>query len=517
MVLGLFLLLLQPPKAPLIRGRVTALDGFTPVRHAIVKVHGGGALNPYSAATDANGAFEFSRLEPGRYSAFAGKPGYVTTNYRDASESNYFDVVEGKSLEIGFRLPRTVVIVGTVIDAEGDPVVDATVRAIEKAYVAGRVEWRSRTSVLTDDLGNYRLHELPAGRYYIQAFKRILAANGQPTLARAAFPGVARIEEAQALRLSGGEVQKGIDFSLIDAGAYRVSGKVTGPAGTSLANVPLSLVPEESSGEPPASGTIAADGTFRVSGLASGRYTIRGGGGSTNGVAIPRVFRPIEIAGADVNNLSIVATLGVTIKGRIKVIGGEPSIPFTAGGLVERNPFTGGPGRNGRFSIASDGTFQVPDADPATYDFYLDAPPARTEPAEFFLKDASVIVPETASSVEMTLTVDLRAGRISGRTPDASGQPLPRAPVAIFNRASPRFWQTLQSGSGGSFSIRNLAPGDYCLVVWPSKEVDIVLDPELLAALEKHLVRVKLDSSGRITQDLVLTRELRAVAEAFAQ
>ena len=40
MLLGLFLLLLQTPKTTLIRGRVTAVDGVTPVRYAIVKFRG---------------------------------------------------------------------------------------------------------------------------------------------------------------------------------------------------------------------------------------------------------------------------------------------------------------------------------------------------------------------------------------------------------------------------------------------------------------------------------------------
>ena len=60
-------------------------------------------------------------------------------------------------------------IAGTISDEEGEPVAGVSVQAMSKVFNQGKSALQARGSAKTDDRGNYRLYDLPPGRYYVQA------------------------------------------------------------------------------------------------------------------------------------------------------------------------------------------------------------------------------------------------------------------------------------------------------------------------------------------------------------
>jgi protocatechuate 3,4-dioxygenase beta subunit len=94
--------------------------------------------------------------------------------------NNYAPLILAENQEvkdIDFLLPRAGVISGTVLDEHNEPIPDVQVFAMMKTYFQARMQLQNRASATTDDRGHYRIHDLPTGRYYVQAAKHLLSAS----------------------------------------------------------------------------------------------------------------------------------------------------------------------------------------------------------------------------------------------------------------------------------------------------------------------------------------------------
>jgi ATP-dependent DNA ligase len=67
------------------------------------------------------------------------------------------------------RMPPGALIAGTVTDMRGAPIADALVQGMMTVYRQGKVELQLRSTAQTKEHGEYRLTNLPAGRYYVRA------------------------------------------------------------------------------------------------------------------------------------------------------------------------------------------------------------------------------------------------------------------------------------------------------------------------------------------------------------
>src|SRR5262249_42399937 len=96
----------------------------------------------------------------------------------------------------------------------------------------------SGTMAKTDDKGNYRLENVPPGRYYILA-QPVGRSNGEvPTL----YPGVTKLEDARTVEVGADSNAGGIDFAVQRLHLVSVSGRVfnqmTGmPSGSASVNL----------------------------------------------------------------------------------------------------------------------------------------------------------------------------------------------------------------------------------------------------------------------------------------
>ena len=65
--------------------------------------------------------------------------------------------------------------------------------------------------------------------------------------------------------------------------------------------------------------------------------------------------------------------------------------------------------------------------------------------------------------------------------------------------------------------MSGLPPGDYLLMPWPGDDPRQLRDPAVFERIEKFAMRITLERGGEVTQDLHLTKELRAAIDALSQ
>src|SRR2546425_2140871 len=224
----------QPPervppasKTATIRGKTTNAKTGSPVKDVRVTLglSGHGELAG-SATSDTNGGYEI-RVAPGLYNLSAARDGFVLTPYLDVANVPVLEFGAGQEAAVDLRLLPGATIAGTVTDVSGAPIANANLQATMKIYRQGKIEFQLRAAARTNDRGEYRLTNLRAGRYYLQAGKRGIAGPGIRTFVPMMYPGASRFEDAQPIRVDVGEDKSAINFRLPDATTYSVSGRIT--------------------------------------------------------------------------------------------------------------------------------------------------------------------------------------------------------------------------------------------------------------------------------------------------
>jgi hypothetical protein len=136
-----------------IRGRVVDAENDRPLRRAIVSMAGSGQrVRP--VLTDADGRFEI-RVADRSVSLTIAKAGYATTRLGSPRDPQR---------EFEIRLARSGVVSGRIFDSNGESAPGMKVRARPDGTASGPPQiFESET----DDLGEYRIAGLPAGRYSV--------------------------------------------------------------------------------------------------------------------------------------------------------------------------------------------------------------------------------------------------------------------------------------------------------------------------------------------------------------
>jgi len=528
-----------------LRGKVFAADTGAPLKHAYVMLRQNtpgtarDAADAFTAKTDSAGAYEFKNLEPGRYTASAGKPGFIVAPYRNQdNETGPLTVGAGQATpNVDFKLTRAVVVSGIVSSIDGEAVSGATVQATQKIYLQGHVEFQSHSTAQTDDRGEYRIHDLPPGRYYIQAAKRGFSGAG------GGGPGYGLETYPEPVRLAAGEERKSVNFMLRDAVGYTVSGKVyDSETGQPMPNVFIYVNPENFMTGSNGNAQTRPDGSFRLTDLTPGPYRMGGNGVNTGpgpsagaGRGQNRTFsRSFELGAGDITDMTIRIGPGAKVKGMVKAEGGflPPKLQVSFG---SRDSL----GRTGNVfggATTPEGTFEIQNIQPGTYEVSISSNNAGGTDAplpvgSFFVSavngssDVTFTLPDSATTAEVSATIDFRVGGIAGKTYEAgetADKIIPNSWVALISadpkkRLLDRYFRRTRSARDGAFKLNGVMPGDYFLLIWPGEDAGQVLDPEVFAMIEKQLVKATVDPNGKITQDLRLTPELRAIADAFAQ
>ncbi len=481
-----------------------------------------------------DGSFAIGGLRPGNYWIVANLPGYMPTEYgqRSATGQGTSIAVAAGQRVTGVRLALTPTgtISGRVFDEDGEPAGGVQVLALRVVYRDGRPELTIAQTAMTNDRGEYRLFWLPPASYRVAAKPWYHASNqpavniGPPrrfgtaeqgvspvvdrrTLENGAVventyvpmyaPGTADPQVATAIDLASGETANAdIQLAGNRVPALHVRGFVTNttagpltivvPRVIAVPRVPMPMVAIPTA-------PVGADGSFDIAGVAPGPYTLYATGEPGEGVTA------IDVADADVDNVVVALTNGLTIQGRITVerAATNAAVDFTRlRVLLERDPdVVGTPSGGLAFNppAEADGTFTLGGVKPG--DYRVSAPPILTRFGEPTGGLNGPAVPEglrnsyvksirwgradiladglhtsTGAQGPLEVVISLGGAQIEGIVRDNARAPAVNVVVAIVpdgdNRQRLDLYKTASTDRAGRFEFHGMPPGDYTVYAW---------------------------------------------------
>ena len=535
----------SPTGTAKISGRVVAADTGSPIRRAQININSRDANFNRNVATDSEGRYEFTGLSDGRYRLFVSKAGYVALEYGQArpfEAGKPLDIATGQVLEkIDFSLPRGSAITGRITDEFGDPITDVQVQAMRYQFVNGQRDLvPSGRSAQTDDLGAYRLFGLMPGDYIVRASLRdmpmgrpVEAGQNQTGYPGTYYPGVTDVGQAQTLTVTLGQELSSIAFPLVPARLSRISGTVMSSDGRPLAGAMVMIRPRGGPGLAalrnmignPGGNQVRPDGTFQLTSIPPGDYVLdvqqrprdMRNLQDLDALQLEFASMPISVSG-DIDNLTIVTTLGATVVGRVVFQGQSPpkqNLQVTAtppsgmgspiGTLLNARALGGGRvNQNGAFElrgIAGPQMIRVQGipAGWALKSITLDGIDITDVPHDF----------RPGINVGgLVVTLTDRMSEINGSVRDVRGQPVLDYVLVVFAEDTKlwgpqsRYVQTTRPNQNGTFSINGLPPGRYHAAIVPALENGLQNDPAVLEQLRPRARSFALTEGQMLTLNL---------------
>jgi hypothetical protein len=273
-----------------ITGRVVEADTNAPISDArvtllpVTRPAPGQVPQAREATTGPDGMFRFEGLAPGPYRLMAQKVGFAGQNPTVPPQIVTIQADAAPASSV-LRLERGAIITGRVLTPKGEPMVESRVAVFRRmtGAAAGRLVMAG-PMVVTNDLGEFRIHSLAAGEYFIQANPRsappMARTDPSPTtLAATFYPGTVDASAAQPVSIGRAATLNGIEIAMQEVPAFSVRGVVVDEAGRPVENASVMLVAEPVEGVPMFNGPgrirTSSDGQFRVDGVVAGTYLVR--------------------------------------------------------------------------------------------------------------------------------------------------------------------------------------------------------------------------------------------------
>jgi hypothetical protein len=475
-----------------VRGRVVALDTGLPLRRARVMLFVASG-QPRVALTDAEGTFTFSQVPAGRIDVRASKARYVDSalnTRRPGSPRQIVDVAEGQTVEgLLVTLPPAGVIAGRILDDAGEVVTGVTVVPMRYRTVNGERRLMPSGSPRTsDDTGAFRLYGLPPGKYYLSAradeAQRFGGGEVDPDASGFAptfYPGTAAAAEAQPIEVVAG-AEAVADLQLVTARLTSVSGVVVDAAGAPATGGHMMVAGTSGNGGGfmwgGGSGMIKPDGTFTLSGIAPGDYTIvaqatfgkpsmfddfGGNGNQPQRTA----SAPVVASGAPVTGLRLIVQDPIRIPVNVTFEDGAAGMPERV--FVSANAERGFSSdratiRDGRLSIeVVPGTYRLSAGSMSATPWFVKRLTYRGREVE---DDEVELTTEPGGRIDVVFTS--RSSKVDGGVTDDDGKPATIYTVVIVpdtgeaRRPSAfRRMRTAVPDAQGRFRAEHLPPGTY--------------------------------------------------------
>jgi len=501
-----------------IEGIVTKDPTGEPVKKAVIELIAENQADggDYTAVTGADGSFRIENILPGRYHLFAERSGFLETDKsRGRSDGRILTLTAGQELkQLQLRLQSAAVVRGRVTDEDGDPMPNAEVSVLRQTFVAGHSHWEQAGAERTNDLGEYRIANLPAGNVYVSVspppdFRSLIEASGAaPHLAgpekpatsyqTVYYPGTGDRSQAAPIQLHAGD-DFPVDFSLTPSPSLSIRGTVVNLPPQTSASIMLqsrdfNLVLNGAE--------MHKDGSFVIRDVAPGSYTILA---TVDGSAVPMTARQsLQMGSSNVDGLRLAPQPGATVRGQLhlELRNGmsrvDPSEIFVALQSVDgdqEGAVSVGEGFPNLAHVAANGSFQWVDVPAGNYYVQM-ATHDNAANNEWYVKSVMAggrDLSDSAVSVSGgTLAFDLVAsaygGIVDGIVTDPKGAPVANAivvavPTARLRGRADHYRKTV-SDQGGHFSLRGIRPGDYSVLAWESVDGEAYYNPDFLKDYE---------------------------------
>lgn len=522
--------------------------------------------------TASDGRFLFENLKPGTYSLKATLGGYAPAEYGQRGPNGRgmtITLKPGQKMQ-GASLTMTPggAITGRVVDSNGDPLSRALVQAQRLVHSESGREFLTMQAVPTDDKGEYRLFWLPPGKYYISATPpddRLRTVSAMLPSARSsttfsgsiqvlsAGPGVGPgrttgvvpgvkvssrtlsngdvIEEAAVpvfypaaldtstattVDIRPGGLTSGIDITTRPARVYRIRGMVLSSAtGQPLSAPQIDLLPRSapvSLQETSIPQELNGNG-FEIAGVVPGSYTlsvsVQVAGQLVTGTL------PIEVQGANLDNVIITASATSTVRGHISAgstiaNASSNSPPY----IISVGPSLAGPrtlsGIFGLGTAVRQDNFVLPIMGPGDYRINVRTPGNTYVQSMRFggqdvLRDGIHIDGPTTETLEVVVSPN--AGRLEGSV-SADRQKFANATVVLMPATSLReqksLYQTVQTNVEGHFTFEGISPGSYKVIAWEDIEPFAWFDTEFMQNFENRGTEIVIREGAKESVELAV-------------
>ena len=545
--IALLVLLQVPPPVPQspanqpvkpsgrIAGHVTDAVSGKPIVDATVRLvrwEGGLGRPSPPGRSNEQGAFEFKELVAGSYQLTVAAERYVGLEFGqkvpwepgrriELADSQQFDKAD-------LPLPRTSAVEGRLTDEFGDPMPGVTVQIARVQFVAGKrrllpISAAANVTRPTDDLGRFRVYNLPPGDYYVLALSGPFAGADDPSgFAPTYYPGTRVATQAQAVHVGVAQDLADISFPLAPAAMGTVSGSVVDKSGQAQVGSTVMLF-QTTGGDVRAliSARIAteADGAFAFRNVAAGSYVVQAWGRPQGGGNLGRApfgSLALDVPEGGARDL-VIAVGGATLKGHISFEGTaaipSPNVVLVSPAIVD---FVSGPAGGGPPPTVThdDWTFEVNNMSGRRVIWLavgspawilkratLDGKDVTDEPLDFSKGDVD--------GLEITLTSNVAT--IAGTVTD-NGAPATGYGVLVFAEDSTkwafpsRFVAAAGANQTGGFRVTGLPAGAYRVVALPASEIADAQDPEVLTKLVVFATSVLVGEGETQTVALKLVR-----------
>jgi protocatechuate 3,4-dioxygenase beta subunit len=515
-------------KTSSIEGIVVKDPGEQPLKKATVEVvpEDEGAAN-YTAISDAEGHFRISAVQPGRYRIFVERTGFIEVDKSGRRLAGTALSIEAghstKDLEL--HMLTAAILTGRVVDEDGDPMANVEISVLRYGYSSGRRELEQERSERTNDLGEFRIPGLLAGRYFVSAspapdFSTVVASKPRAQdpdktetgYVTTYYPGANDLSQAVPLELHPGD-EVPIDFTLVRTRTFRVRGSVANLASSraldSFNQGVVMLHPKEFNNEVFSAAEVDKNGNFEIRGIAPGAYTITlmRRDGETAQVS----HQELVVANSDVNHVRLVPMQDSQIRGQLRIENGAQA-DLTSLAVILR-PVSGPSSANissEQGQVKPDGSFELSNVSPGKYTVSVSG--GTSTMRDYFLKkliaggrdisDSDLVVPG-GTTLSMSLLISASAASLEGTVVNEQSQPLGSVTVVAVPDASHQDqldrYRRSMTDQRGHFLLRGLTPGHYTVFAWQHVEEGAYYDPDFLKQYEASGEKLQVVEGDRRT------------------
>lgn len=526
---SLALLLFQAPNEPkpaTVEGTVVHAAAKTPIRKAKVSLRGIGFEGGGSVETGDDGKFVIKDVKPGRYRLNAEKTGYETTAYgaRKPGEANGQEIRidAGAALSgLDIAMPKHGVIAGKVLDADNEPVPRVLVLALANMYYQNGRRTRlprGTIPVMSNDLGEYRIGQLPPGKYiicavpagYLQpnASEKVKAAV-EETGVTTCFPNVQQMHEATLLEVKDSTEITAIDVRLVKTRTVSVQGQIVGvPQGAGM----VTILNMNAKGSGPIGNALnprtflqGSEGKFEFRNVPPGSYvlhTLPTGLGNTPFI----VKSTVEVGDRPITDLKVPAV--IPFEGKVKVnaeAGPELKMTSIRVILVPADEITSSAAMA---TANADGDATLANLVPGRHRVAIAGVPATHYIREIRAGDQIAEADEVDiadPSTVLTVSLSIAPGEITGLVRNEKGEGVAGAYVGLISQPRRPFrTKGAWTDQNGVYKLSNVAPGEYLIVALDTIEPGALEDDEFIKPFQQKLEKVKIENTQPKKIDLPL-------------
>jgi len=478
----------------------------------------------------ADGSFVFPDVPAGKYQLEVWRNGFTESSwpggepgFEEASGVRSISLKPGEKLEnLSIRLHPAGVLAGQISDEDHEAVPGIEVHALLVKFVrGGRRQINAIGRAVTDDLGNFRIANLPPGPYCVRAggliarpMKNVGLKEGPAggmQYRNTYYPGTPSLDEAQVLHLTAEGIND-IQFAVPAEGTFTIAGEV-------LAKSPLDRAEEVRYVARDAEGyafstaglgfaQVAPDGSFKTPPLPPGEYMLS--------ADVTREGVQTELGYASVRIVDSNAHASIQIGHRIEVRGKveAPKSISLEGTKIALETF--GPGfyllHEG--AVDSGSRFVIPNVPPGENMFALldsDRNPVYVKESVCNGRDyaSTVVMLAPGTSLDCTVTLANDTGVIRGKVINGD-DPITKVVVVLIPeskelRRIPRYTLTSTTDAAGEYRISGVIPGDYLLFAVPPSPDNKHFALDFADRHRASVERIGMKTSGMQTVNLKLT------------